>query len=241
MARGGDPIPMIVTIMQPAYLPWSGFFDRVASSDLLILLDHVQIEKGSFTNRNRIRTATGSQWLTIPVRNAGFPRINEVEIAENVPWERKHWAALSTNYAKARFFSVVSAKIAGFYERKHSSLVEAIQEIYDSLAELLGVTTPYVRSSAMNIHSAKAGLVVDLCRSVSATKYISGPLGRNYLDPREFDKAGIELVFHDYEHPTYRQAYDGFEANMSAIDVLFNHGPDALGIITHGRYAKPRP
>ena len=76
---------MIVSINQPAYLPWLGYFHRIAVSDLHVVLDHVQFEKNSFTNRNKVRTASGTPWLTVPVRSKGRfgdLAINEVDIAD---------------------------------------------------------------------------------------------------------------------------------------------------------------
>jgi len=76
---------LIVSINQPAYLPWLGYFNRVANSDLHVVLDHVQYEKNSFTNRNKIRTAQGFSWLTLPLKTKGkFGNlaINTVEIAD---------------------------------------------------------------------------------------------------------------------------------------------------------------
>ncbi len=108
---------MIVSINQPAYLPWLGYFHRIAISDAHIVLDHVQLEKNSFTNRNKIRTREGWGWLTVPVQTPGssaiFP-IKEVEIANQKPWAAKHWQTLRLNYSKAPFFD----QHAAFF-RKH--------------------------------------------------------------------------------------------------------------------------
>lgn len=233
---------MIVTIMQPAYLPWLGFFDRVLRSDLLIFLDHVQIEKGGFTNRNRIRNANGSCWLTIPIHNSGSsPKaINQVTIAPHVPWRRKHWQSILQSYAGAPYFSAFGDKWARLYEMESTLLSDVLMNGYILTANCLGVTVPYLRSSEMHVRSTKGELVVDLCKAVSASAYISGPFGRTYLNPQSFLDAGIELLFHDYDHPTYTQAYPGFEPYLSAIDVLFNHGSNAVDIITNGRASSRR-
>lgn len=225
---------MIVTIMQPAYLPWLGYFDRIASSDLLIFLDHVQIENGSsFTNRNRIRSATGSQWLTVPIRNSGSaPRaIDRVQIVNDRPWRKKHWTSIRSNYAKARHFDTYAEELSDYFDGEQSLLVDTLLDGYHLLAGMLGLATTTLRSSRMGATSSKGDLILDLCRSVSASRYISGPFGRDYLDREAFERAGIDLVFHDYDHPTYEQVYPGFEPYMSVIDVLLNHGPQALKIV----------
>ena len=84
---------VIVSVNQPAYLPWLGYFDRIAASDLHVVLDNVQFEKNSFVNRNRIMTARGPTWLTVPVQTSGkfgaLP-INELLIADDPRWAVKH-------------------------------------------------------------------------------------------------------------------------------------------------------
>ena len=60
---------MTVTIHQPEYLPYLGFFDRIAKSDVFVILDNAQFQKGGFINRNKINTATGWQWITVPLIN----------------------------------------------------------------------------------------------------------------------------------------------------------------------------
>jgi len=106
---------MRVSINQPAYLPWAGYFDRIAASDVHIVLDHVQFEKNSFVNRNKIRTPQGWTWLTVPVTTKGrfgaLP-INELEMAEAERWPKKHWSALQANYAKSASFETHR----GFFE-----------------------------------------------------------------------------------------------------------------------------
>ena len=98
---------MIVSINQPAYLPWLGYFHRIAISDVHVVLDHVQFEKNSYCNRNKIRVGNDACWLTVPVQTKGkfgeLP-ISDLQIAENLSWQRKHWEGLRMNYASAPHF-----------------------------------------------------------------------------------------------------------------------------------------
>lgn len=230
---------MIVSIMQPCYLPWLGYFDRLARSDLHIVLDHVQIGNGSdnFANRNRIRTATGSAWLTVPVltRGQAQPELNVVRIDSSRPWQRKHWNSLRSAYGGSRYFRTYAPRLEPLYQRPYETLAEVVTLSTDVLRTAIGIDTPTVRSSAMGVQSRKAQLILDLCVSVGATAYLSGPLGRGYLDSDAFDRAGVELRFHDYRHPVYTQAFPGFLPQMSVVDLLFNHGPETLPILRGDR------
>lgn len=226
---------MIVSINQPAYLPWLGYFHRIAVSDLHIVLDHVQFEKNSFTNRNKIRTARDSCWLTVPVRTRsrfGKLAIDSLEIDTSLRWPEKHWQTLEQSYRKAPFFGSYAPALREVYSGEWTALTLLCRRLTGLMLDWLGITTPCCYSSEMNPQETKSALVLELCQKVGATRYLSGALGRDYLDIAEFRAKGIHVEFQDYIHPVYRQCQPGaFEPNMSALDLLFNHGPESLGIL----------
>lgn len=226
---------MIVSINQPAYLPWLGYFHRIAVSDVHVVLDHVQFEKNSFTNRNKVRTADGWCWLTVPVRTAGkfgdLP-INRIEIDNEKPWGRKHWSTLRLNYARAPYFQDHARFFDDIYQRSWTKLSDLVIEVTRYLLDTFGIQTKLIFSSQLAIAGKKEELLLNLCRELGATEYLSGPLGRNYLRQEVFHSHAISVRYDDYQHPTYPQAYSGFEPFMAAIDLLFNVGPGSLAVIT---------
>jgi WbqC-like protein family len=225
---------VIVSINQPAYLPWLGYFHRIAASDLHIVLDHVQFEKNSFTNRNKVRTTTGSTWLTVPVQTSGrfgeLP-IDRLEIDNTSDWRRKHWQTLQQSYAKAPHFREHEAFFRELYGSPWERLADLCGRVTSYLLESFRVQTRMMSSSAMRSRGAKDELVLNLCREAGATTYLSGALGRDYLREELFKQAGIKVVYQDYHHPEYPQVYKPFEPYMAAVDLLFNCGPKSLEII----------
>lgn len=235
---------MILSIHQPAYLPWCGYLQRIAASDLHVVLDHVQFEKNSFINRNRIRTSDGPAWLTVPVLTSGrfgeLP-IRDVMIDNTQHWREKHWRSLLQSYRKAPFF----AEHAGFFERVYAHRWERLIDLIDAtsgyLLRAFGVQTPLLRSSELGVRGAKDELVLNLCQACEAEVYFSGALGRDYLSRERFDEAGVGLVFQDYRCMPYVQhGHSDFVPNLSAIDVLFNYGPAARLVMLRGGGATRR-
>jgi hypothetical protein len=219
---------VIVSINQPAYLPWLGYFHRILRSDLHIVLDHVQFEKNSFTNRNKVRTRDGWTWLSVPVQTKGRfgdVAIDRLAIANERPWARKHWDTLRFNYQRAAHFEPAFWEDA--YARPWERLAELQRVTTGHQLQALGIATPLASSAELGAGGAKDALVLNLCRAAGATVYLSGPLGRDYLVPERFAAAGIELRFHDYAPPRYEQAHPGFEPYMAAVDALFCLGGDA--------------
>jgi hypothetical protein len=230
---------MIVSIAQPAYLPWLGYFDRVVKSDLAVVLDSVQIErktKTAFSNRNRIRTSSGWSWLSIPLATAGLgqPLIRNVKVDNTLPWKAKHWKSLCHSYSRAKYFKEYSNWLEGFYQSDLLLLTDVLSRSTEYLMQSLGIETQMVSSSRLNVPGSKSELVLNICKAVGATVYLSGPFGRDYLDVASFRESGIELKFHDYIHPVYIQAYPGFASHLSIVDLLFNYGPNSLGILSNG-------
>ncbi|WP_420349346.1 WbqC family protein [Pelagibius sp.] len=228
---------MIVSIMQPAYLPWLGFFDRIAASDIFILLDHVEIDRNSktkFANRNRVRTAQGWSWLTVPIRSKGKHgelRLNEIEVNNETNWPGKHWRAIELNYRRAPYFADYAAPFRTLLETRWTHLADLNAAGLKIFMEALTLNKTVLSSSEMDCRETKDKLILELCRKVGATTYLSGPFGRDYLNPVDFEAAGVELLIHDYDHPQYNQSFDGFEPYMSTLDLLFNHGTGSLQIL----------
>ncbi len=225
-----------MSINQPAYLPWLGYFDRIAKSDLHIVLDDVKIErntKTSFTNRNKFRTVQGWSWLTVPVCRGDKP---EDEIIYNVktnnqPWQKKHFRSLSQSYSRTPHYLEHQHWLESFYEQQWTQLAPMLKESTEYILDVLKIKTPLLYSSEMNVGGHKSELVLNYCKEVGANTYISGPFGRDYLDLESFSEAKIDVEFSEYIHPEYKQYHGEFIPYMSIIDLIFNHGPDSQNIL----------
>ncbi len=226
---------MIVSIHQPQYLPWLGYFDKIEKSDIFVFLDNVQFKKNEWQNRNRIKTAEGWQWLTLPVIHKFMQKISEVEINNTVWWGKKHLNALITNYSKAPFFK----DYLGFFEQTSAQdwnyLVDINIHIIQYLAKALGILNKnLVKASKYKTREGPTERLVDICKQVGGDVYLSGKDGAKYLNLEEFGKEGVKVIFQDYKHPHYPQLYENFEPYMSVIDLLFNCGPESLSILKKG-------
>lgn len=229
---------MIVSINQPAYLPWLGYFQRIAVSDLHVVLDHVQFEKNSFVNRNRIRSSGGAVWLTVPVRTAGrFGRlpIDELEIDSSSNWRRKHWQTIAQAYRRAPFFEEHALFFESVYEQEWRLLADLCGALTGYLLEAFAISTPLRRSSGLGAGAAKDELVLEICRVTGASLYLSGQFGRSYLHEERFAAHGIDVVYQDYRHPVYPQVYSPFVSHLSAVDLLFNCGPESRDVLLAGQ------
>lgn len=209
---------------QPAYLPWLGYFDKIKRSDIFIYLDTVQYEKNSFTNRNKIKTANGPVWLSVPVIKTGhFDKImSEMMIDRNSRWQRKHLNSIQMAYSKAVYFKELFPRLKELYEKDYETIVDVTWEHLMFWLEVLGIETKIIKSSSLDVSGKKSELIFDLCRAVGADYYISGSMGRDYLEIEKFKNAGIGVEFQDYKHPVYTQLYGEFIPDMGIVDFAMN-------------------
>ena len=228
----------IVSIHQPGYIPWMGFFKKIQSSDVFIFLDDVQFEKNGWHNRNKIKTAENWMWLTVPVRAKLGMNLNEIKIDNSVKWINKHKKSIELNYSKTEFFSEYWKGFETIFEKKYEFLIDLNIEFINQILEILDIKTKIIFSSSLGISEKKSERILEICKAVNSSNYISGIMGEDYLNKEDFEKNGISIDFQDYQHPIYKQNYESFLPNMSIIDLLFNEGNNSKKILRESKNSK---
>lgn len=213
---------MVVTIHQPDFLPWLGFFDRWQRSDIYIVLDDVQFLRRGWHHRDKIKTQNGVQWLTIPVQKKSHyhQTIKEVKINNEENWRYKHLKTIQTSYGKTPNFDLVYSKLSEIYNRNHDLLISFNMDLLRLCSKMFGIKTPVVFASAFNVKSTGSQRLVDLVKSVGGKEYLTGSGSRDYLDEALFKKAGIDIYWQEFEHPVYKQLHGSFEKMLSVLDFL---------------------
>ena len=228
---------MIISVHQPQYLPWLGYFDKIDKSDAFVFLDCVQYKHREFQNRNKIRVREGWLWLSAPVIYKGHSRerIDRILIDNGSDWQRKHWGSLKSAYSAAPFFKEHSAFFEESYSRKWERLSELNIHIIKYILEYLTIDTPLYYESQIGTTREATERIIELCQKLQADTYLSGAGGKEYLEEAKFARAGIKLEYQHFVHPEYRQQFAKQETDflpyMSIIDLLFNEGQESRNIL----------
>jgi hypothetical protein len=222
---------MIIAIHQPQYLPWLGYIDKIDRADIFVLLDTVQYKKNDWINRNKIKTAEGSQWLTVPVSYNHPETINNVKIDNKTGWGKKHLNALITNYSKADHFGEHLDFFKDLYSKEWEYLVKLNIAIIYYLIKAFDIRTEVVLSSDFELNEEPTERLIDICKQLKGDTYLAGSHGQHYMNTIRFSEENIEVLFQDFEHPEYNQLFGDFLPNMSSIDLLFNHSSRGIEII----------
>lgn len=231
--------PLRVAVLQSNYIPWKGYFDLIHEVDLFVFYDDVQYTKSDWRNRNRIKTANGLLWLSVPVGDSCRRQVDEVQIPD-AGWQQRHWQTLLQNYGRCAHFERYRDYFESVYlGRRWTSLSELNQSLIEHISrEFLGCSTRFARSSDYGSAGAKLDRLLDLLQRTGASHYLSGPAAKAYIKADRFAAAGIELAWMDYSgYPTYPQRFPPFEHAVSVLDLLFNAGPDAAELIWGWRAA----
>jgi len=224
---------MRCVILQPSYIPWRGYFEQIYLADVFVFYDDVKYDKNGWRNRNRIKTPQGVIWLTIPVHTKGLSTenipINQIQIAWQQPWNRKHWMTLQQVYGKAPYFDLYAPLLEDFYSREPVYLSEFNSDLTIALCEKLGISgTKFVRSSSLNASGTKTDRLIQILTPLGVDEYLTGPSAQSYIEEDKFEAAGIRLSYMVYKYPEYQQLYPPYDPNVSILDLMFMTGPDAL-------------
>jgi hypothetical protein len=223
-----------VAIHQPQYLPWLGYLAKWAAADLFIFLDTVQYEKNGWQNRNRVKTARGPAWLTVPVHAPLGTPIAEVMLDTRQAWRRRHLRAIEHAYADAPMFARVHASLAALYATEWTALAPVAAATATWMARELEIAVPARFASELGVAATDpTARLVALCRAVGADTYLAGRDGVTYMDLAQFAAAGIVVRAQRYAHPVYRQNHGAFVPNLSALDLVLNEA-EAARIVRSG-------
>jgi hypothetical protein len=224
----------VCVIHQPNFLPWLGYFQRLVQCDIFILLDDAQYQKKGSNYESRVQFNFDGQakWVSVPLfRPSGVQKTKELEI-NSTNWQKKLINTLQTNYGKAPFFvelkeyifNIINFETKNLYEFNHNALLK--------LCELLDINIEkkIIYSSSFDLQTTSTQRLIDLCKKVGATIYLSGTGGKLYQDEKLYQQNNIKLEYQKFNHPVYQQISAEFISGLSILDVLFCVGVDKTKI-----------
>jgi len=225
---------MIISTNQPYFAPYPGFFYKAHLSDCFVILDDVQFpRKTTWTTRNRFKNDQGTLWMTIPVRkkSLGLQKISVVGISPEGNWQKKHLRSFQHAYANAPYLSDHLGLMERVLSEPYERILDLNMEIINYIMRYLKVKTRMVRMSGLEVSGKGSPLIIDICRSVGATRFLVQSSALSYYDPALFASEGIELVSFKKPDYIYPQMWGDFIANLSVLDMMFNCGPKTRDIV----------
>lgn len=221
-----------VAILQSNYIPWRGYFDIIANVDEFIIYDDVQFTKNDWRNRNLIKTPKGLEWLSIPVGSNINRKICDVELPKS-NWVEAHLQKIHHNYNKSKYYKYFFEKFATLLlDKSHSHLTSLNYELIKLFCKELKIETKISDSRDCFYCEGQTDRLISICKEKNANIYLSGPAAKNYIDIEKFLKNEIKIIWIDYSNmQPYEQLWGKYKDGISAIDLIFNTGPNAYKYI----------
>lgn len=227
---------MKALITQSNYIPWKGYFDNMALADVFVIYDSVQYTKRDWRNRNLIKSPKGPVWLTIPVQVKGkFQQsIQETRISDT-DWNRKHLDILHSNYKQAAGYLEVKDWLVDLYRNCNSEWISEINRYFlTEIASFLKIDVEFRSDQEFTLPEEKTERLVSICKTLTATEYITGPAAKNYMDENQFEQAGIKIMYSNYDdYSEYQQLHGAFTHHVSILDLILNTGSLAASHLKH--------
>jgi hypothetical protein len=216
----------IISIHQPNYIPWLGYFYKIAISDIFVFLDDAQFSNHGMHNYHYIKTPAGSFRLKIPVKQSLGDKINEVVTKDELGWKEKHLKTLETNYKSAQYFDEIFNDFASLIKIPYSNIALQNEAIIQFYCGKLDIKTKFIKSSSLNISSTQEERIIDICKALNSDVYYSGIGAKAYQKEENFSKNGIILKYAEFQPFEFSQLWGPFQANVTIIDYLMNCGYD---------------
>lgn len=221
---------MRVSIMQPYFFPYIGYFQLIANTDVFVIYDDVNFIKKGWINRNNILVNNTPYLFSMPLQNVSQNKlINEIFISDLDKWKLDLLKTISSSYKKAPFYQDVYPLIEKIISFDELKLALYIQNSIQNLCEYLNLNTKLLMSSEIvkNNNLRGENKIIDICLQLGATQYINAIGGIELYTQENFQVKNIDLKFIKSENIIYQQFKNEFKPWLSIIDVLmFNSVED---------------
>ena len=215
----------VAVISQPRYMPSLNYFHRMVLADQFIYLDNVQYTPRDWENRNKLKGPEGFSWLSIPVvRESRDQKIIDTKIDKEQNWPERHIKTIRHFYSRAPYYHEFFYLFEQVYNKNWVYLYDINEEIINIFCDIWDINCSFRRASEAGVGGTGEELLINLCKESGADVYLSGEMGGNYINRENWDKAELDLYFHDYIFPIYPQLFGDFIPWLSALDLLMNCG-----------------
>jgi hypothetical protein len=220
----------LVAIHQPNFFPWLGYFDKIRRADVFVFLDAVDYPRagsgsmGSWVNRVRIAIQGEARWATCPVRRMPSGSIiSAAEIDDTRPWRAKLIKTLAASYGRAPHYADATALVEPLINAPESNLASFNIAAITAIAGRLGLTTRFVRQSALTPSGQATMRLISLVKAVEGAAYLAGGGAEGYQEDALFAANGVRLVYQSFTPTPYGDPAR-FLPGLSVIDYLMHDG-----------------
>lgn len=215
---------MSVSIHQPDFVPWIGYFEKIRSSKKFYILDDAQLSRRGWTHRDKLILNNTEKWLTIPIRKKGNfdSLIKDIKIDNDIQWRKKHLSSIKMSYGKAQNFAFIFKIINDIYNKNYNYLIDLNIDFIEKICEVLKINLSMEFSSSLKTNSSGSNRILEIAKLSGQKIYLTGEPSLGYLDINAFKNAGMRIKIFKLNVNDYKKKYFKFNSKISCLDYLFN-------------------
>lgn len=231
---------MKISIMQPYFFPYIGYFQLIANSDVFVIYDEIKYTKKGWINRNRFLNNGNATYFTLPLKkDSDFLYVSDRFLSED--WEKEKQKLLNKirdSYFKAPHFKETFGLFEKCLSFENTNLFDFIFNALTTICNYLEINTPIQISSKLQISNdlKSAEKVKAICKTLNATTYINPIGGVELYDKNNFLNDNLELIFLKAKNIPYTQFENEFEPFLSILDVLMFNDVNKVKEMIHNEF-----
>jgi len=230
-----------ISIMQPPFLPWAGFFYLLKKSNKMIFLTDVKLEKNSRQTKNFILKNNQIISLIVPVLGSRNQIINNSIIDDNQYWRKKISKTLEQTYNNHPYGKKLNENILKIINDNNINYLKDLNiQIIKTISNMLNIKTNFYMDTDYNFEGYKSEKIKNICNFFNIKNYIS-PIGaKNYIEKENIlKKNNIEVKYIiDKPKVNYNQFRNNndFKNNLSIVDIIANLGPEKTCVFLEKKF-----
>ena len=215
---------MKVSIMQPTFLPWVGYFSIIKSSDIFVLLDDVGYSRQSWQTRNRFYISGKVKWLSIPVKASLNTNINQVKIFNLNNFINKTKKSLIQSYSKSKNIEFIELLFEYIKKKEVKNLASFNTRSIIFCKNYLNIKCRMITSSSLSIDAnKKEDKIIKILKNLKAEEYICATGSKEYMQNYGLDKFPCSVNFYNYKRAKSISGFEKFNENLSIVHSLLSY------------------
>lgn len=204
-----------IILIESTYAGPIPYFQLLIGAEKTIIEQNENFVKATYRNRCKIASPDGILNLSVPIRHGRGTRrrMKEIEIFNDIDWQKQHWQTLCSAYRRSPYFEYYEDELEVFYQDKYDLLLDFNQSLFTWICEKLDFQPNLELSQSY---------VKEVDESITDIRPMLYPNPQKNKKPEQI------------KSPIYHQVFEdriGFMPDLSILDLLFAEGPNAMTVL----------
>lgn len=218
---------MNIGVLTPDYFPSWDYFELILKSDMILILDDINIQRKSLVSRTKLIGQSGPEWFIVPIlRNKSKnQKINISKTDESKFWRKDHIKKIRHSYGNSLYFEEIFPIVEDIINHKSDKIFELNLMFLEKLNIGLQLNRKILKLSDTLEYVNVEKLFDHLVEEYNCKNILLSETRNTFVPENIVLEKGIEIKKLNCITPEYQQDNTNkFEPGLSILDPLFNCG-----------------